>query len=139
MGILFAHFGACSREAAFIERPAWEQRNWLVAFPSPVPQCKCWATCGNQHNANTHYLTCLHQTLPLLPLVHWWNSPSQTHLPQSYCSGTPLPEDWPKPSSYCISPCNGFTVSVWQQWQQVSFHKQTRAQLVKTCHIQARD
>ena len=23
----------------------------------------------------------------------------------------------------------------WQQWQQVSFHKQTRVYLVKTCHI----
>ena len=111
--------------ALYLERGTQNGSSWLVPFPSPGPEHKHRATCGNQCHSDTSCLTCLHQPPPVCTpgeLPFWImlaSVPAQQALP---------PEDQYKPLR---TPCvptrvlQGLSSSgVWQ----VSFRK-----LVQTC------
>ena len=63
LGSLVAHLEECPRAVAtaFKERPFWEQRNCQESFHSLAPHHKRRATCRNQNNIHTLYLSCLYQ------------------------------------------------------------------------------
>lgn len=96
------------------------------------------AICGNEHSADTHYQTCLHQALtaptPSPPALH----PGRTALPSA---DGPVPKKTgPYPCPQYISHPRKFAEPwFWWQQQQVSFHKQTTVHLLKTHHIQTKD
>ena len=118
------HLGVCPRGVEPVKKPLQEQRNWGKPSPSTIPQYKHRATCGNQHSSDTYYLACLHQAPPHHILVE---PPFPVLLPDK-SSPNSGPQHISQPKRF---------VEPWFQWQQqeVSFHKQIRAHLVKTRHI----
>ena len=109
VGRLFSYLGVCPREEVVMERPSQEQSNWQMPLSSPTPQHKHSATCGNQHRADTHYLTCLHQSQYPRALV-------EPHFPVMLILGLAW---WaPSPRSPACAPANTALPNI--NWKSLS-------------------
>ena len=102
---------------------------------STALQHKHRATCGHRHSADAHYLTCLHQDIPLH--THSTGTAHPSHTCLSPTTVGPLPQKTgPNPCPHHVFlPVNSVGPQFWQLWQQVTFHKETRVYLVKIPHI----
>lgn len=104
-----------------------------LAFPSPAPMYKHGDTCRNEHKASPHYLSCLHQALPL---PHFGGY-TQSCLSKCWHWGLLPQKTSANPANMCpdLQCAVGFLL---QLWGQVSFLKQTSPHHVNICLALAR-
>ena len=112
-----------------------KRKNWSGPSLSSVPQQKHRATHGKQSSTYTGCLSCTYQVPLTCGLVELPSQLASVSLcgPLTQKTSTNLCPHHASQSESSAGP------QLWSKCYQVSFHKQTRAHLVKTHHIQARD
>ena len=122
----------CILERQHSEKRFQEQRNWPVPLPPLVSQHRHRVTCRNQHHADTHYLTCLHQDLPHHTLVELPFPVMLASVPALQAPSPRRPTQ-PFPPHPLIPEFCGALVLAAVTIGLIS--QKTRAYLVKMCHI----